>query len=121
MWTLGFSLTLGSRGRHHSKFLKAGRTSPLSHGETPNTVTFLPGPPHTWGGGGGGLLVGQLLKHYWGTSGTRSVLSPLGLLMPRTDDGADPISPFFQARWPFVDFETESQGKHLSSSNSSKQ
>ena len=27
---------------------------------------------------------------------------------------------FFQARWPFVDFETESQGKHLSCSNSSK-
>lgn len=53
MWTLGFSLTLGSRGRHHSKFLKAGRTSPLSHGETLNTVTFLPGPPHTWGVGGG--------------------------------------------------------------------
>lgn len=70
------------------------------------------------------MRVGQPLKQYWGAAGIEERFLAT-LLLPRTDDKPDPISPFFfffffQARWPFVDFETESQGKHLSCSNSFK-
>lgn len=68
MWTPCFFLSHPwGWGRPRSKFSKASDQASLRHSETPSTVTFLPGTPHTCGRGKQGmgstfLSLGMLLR-----------------------------------------------------------
>lgn len=70
-----------------------------------NNVTFLPSPPTTWGANRGALCT-VCGGSDPGDTGT------LGALQRTDGDRADSIFPC-SGRCQFVDFETESQRKHL--------